>query len=286
VQVSKQRTAPFPQPQQRILTALAEMQEASNVQLCRRWYKPGSIAGIWRNIAALERQGLIAHRPRLLRQSADGPAQRLYFLTTAGRKVMRAGPQTKSIGYIGQEHRYLVNDLWCALYEWERESAGRMTIVETIHDSVLKQQPLIVPVDGKAVKAVPDSWYHIRTDGIDRRYWIEADRGTENEDGVFRRKIRVIERAATHRVPQRRFGGTGFRVLFIVAPAEPRRMGRRLEQIVTWMEKELTARGAKDLAPLFLVAALDPGAVSGEAIFTAPYFVSPFARSPKAAIAL
>src|SRR5258707_2695703 len=118
MQESKQPIAPLSLPRRRILLALAEMQEASNVQLCRRWYKPGSIASIWRNIAALERQRLIDHRPRLLRQSADGPAQRLYALTAAGerriaamtgRTIVRAH---KSGGYIGQEHRYLVNDIW------------------------------------------------------------------------------------------------------------------------------------------------------------------------------
>lgn len=290
MQKTKQVSATLSLPQRRILLALGEMGEATNVQLRRRWYKAGCIANIWRTIAALERLRLIDHRPRLLRQSADGPAQRLYFLTPAGERAiatfaaMGPGRVPKASGsFIGQEHRQLVTDIWCAVHEWERESPGTATIIEKIHDSALKADPLILTIDGKEMKSVPDTWLHLRIDGVDRRFWVEADRGTEDEEDVFRLKIRKIAMASARKKAQEKWGGAGFRVLFVIHPLDPARAPKRMGQILSWMERELTALGAEHYGTLFLVAAIDPAAVSGEALFTAPYFVSPFERIPKAA---
>lgn len=293
MQRTKPTGVPFPLPQQRILRALAEVGEATNMQLCRRWYKAGCIASIWRNIAALEREKLIAHKPRLLRQSADGPAQRLYFLTTAGERAVAAlgvpiiRQRTKTGGsYIGQEHRQLVTDLWCAVHEWERESGGTVAIIEKIHDTALKTDPLLLTVDGRGVKSVPDAWFHLRVDGVDRRFWVEADRGTEDEEAAFRFKVRKIAIASRARKAQQKWGGGGFRALFIIHPLDPRRAQRRMERVLTWIEHELVAEGiAATYGPFFLVAAIDPAAVSGKSLFTAPSFVSPFARVPQAIMA-
>lgn len=276
------------QPQRRILIALAEVGEMTNVQLCRRWYKPGSIAGIWRNVAALEREKLIGHHPRLLRQSADGPARRLYHLTAAGERAVRlvadvpvAARRAGGGGYIGQEHRHLVADLWCALHEWERDAGGVVRIVEKRHDSALKRDPLVVSVAGQEATVVPDAWFHLVAGGADRRFWVECDRGTEETEAVFRRKVGKIV-AAARGPAQAQWGGAGFRALFVVTPLDPRRIEKRVARILAWMEKELRSEGLERFGALFLVAGLDPGVVSGAALMTAPYFVSPFARIPRA----
>jgi len=158
-----------------------------------------------------------------------------------------------------------------------------VAIVEKMHDAALKRDPLLLTVDGKSVKSVPDAWLHLRVAGTDRTFWIEADRGSEDEEAVFRRKIRKIVLAAGGKA-QAKWGGTGFRVLFIVQPLEARRTDRRMAQILAWIEKELQAQSLEHFGGLFLIASIDPASVSGQALFTAPYFVSPFERTPRAVV--
>lgn len=296
MQKTTQVHVPFPLPQQRILLALAELSYATNVQLCRRWYKAGCIANIWRSIAELERRKLITHQARLLSRSEDGPAQRIYHLTATGRRAAELLGSTAtrlvSLGerkYLFQEHILLVNEIHCALYEWEREGEG-IEVMQALHDFTLKRDPLILTEEGKAITVVPDSWFHLRTDGTDRRFWVEADRGTEDEEGLFRRKIRHILLATVGKTGGKaveKWGGTGCRVLFVVSPEDPRHTQRRMERVLSWIEKELTAIMGQDagrFGPLFLVAGLDPAGVSGTSLFTAPYFVSPFERTPRAVV--
>lgn len=293
MQQTKQVYVPFPLPQRRILLALAELSYATNVQLCRRWYRAGCIANIWRSIAELERRTLIGHQARLLGRSEDGPAQRIYHLTAMGRRAAEAlGAEVtklRSLGerkYLFQEHILLVNEVHCALYEWERGDDG-VQVVQAIHDFGLKRDPLILREDGKTIKVVPDSWFCVAVRGAQKRFWVEVDRATEDAEEGFRRKIRHIVMATAGKTggeAAEKWGGTGCRVLFIVSPEQRRHAERRMGQILAWIEKELKGQGKEQLGPLFLVAGLDPAGVSGRDLFTAPSFVSPFERTPRAVV--
>ncbi len=288
MQKTAQAPVPFSLPQQRIVLALAELYKLRNDQICRRWYKPGCIASIWRNIPILEGRQLVTYEPRLLNRSADGRAQRLYKLTAAGWRAAtalgaEATIRTRTLPahrYQGQEHLQAVNDVFCALHEFERGAGGAVQIVATAHDLALKRDPLALIDGGKAVAVIPDGWLHVRYHGEDRRFWVEVDRGTELDEAIFRAKIRRILLAARGKA-QEKWGGKGFRVLVIVDPEKMRRLTRRFDEVLAWTERELRERRSEGMRELFLFGAVDPAAVSGTALFTAPWFLTPFDRTPR-----
>jgi len=268
---------PKPRPilERRILRGLADLHYLSGAQLTRLLVGPKSDAYVRRHLAPLEREGLIRHDFRQLRKTNAGPTEHYYYLTVKGMQWLAGEGITVPIRTpltakrtLFQEHMILVNNTIIAACEWSRMEPERITVETIGHETVLKRDPLVIPVDGKPVRYAPDAWLTIGIRGENAlNLLVECDRGTEKEE-QWRGKIACLMAGWTAQIRER-FGTDRFTALIVVNTGEgEERDQQRVVQLITWTRAELMARHKQAWGDNLLFTACDPATHSGQRFLT------------------
>jgi hypothetical protein len=266
-------------PQTRVLEALADLQFATSVQLTRHAYSKGCYTSIASAAKALSEKHLIDRTHRMTQ-----PMQFIYYLREKGRRYLEEYgtdhlpkvPRSIPHHWLFQEHILAVNDVLLAAREYGRLTGAPLDGFLT--DLVLKREPFLVETPSGNGKYVPDAWFQL----ANRSFLLEVDRGTE-EERFWRRKIQMIV-AFSGKPVFERFGTRKFTVVVPIVPLDASKAGRRLGNLVTWTERELTKLGKREWGQIFLLAALDAAAYPPTDYFAQPVWRTPFDTTTHALI--
>lgn len=287
-------TEPGLRPQHRkVMRALSELHYANYQQLARYGFSPRSYTHVSEATADLIEWGFVAYDFEK-RGSPVGRAKRIATYTKRGRAYCaREMPEellpftTPHHDVYFQEHKRGVADLIIAARQFANANAGRVRVAWVQDDLVTRLNPLIVP----GAKLVPDLFLVLNVDDTQRPYAFEYDRGTEKDtagEKQWRTKIRKYV-AALRGPIQERFTVNGCTIAVVIDPVRPELAQRRLQTLLTWTEKELTELFPNETTRhgwgnLIVFAVCAPAVCNPTGLFTAPWWVSPFARSPRALI--
>jgi len=290
-------TEPVLKPQHRtVMRCLSEVGYATYQQLARYGaYSPRSYTHITETTNALLDGGFVAF-DFAKRGSEVGRSKRIFTYTKRGRRycaqeVSEALLPVTSNRHdeVFQAHKAGVADLVIAAYQFARADPERASVLRIQIDLVTNRTPITFPLDGKAVRLIPDLWAELLIDGVRRPFAFEYDRNTERSakgERQWREKIRKY--VAGLRGPiQQYFDVRGCLVTVVIDPARKELAPRRMQTLLDWTEKELTAlfpraESARQWGQRFRFAVADPGTCNPTALFTAPWWVSPFDATPRA----
>lgn len=184
--------------------------------------------------------------------------------------------------YATLKHTLAVNDFLIAAHLLPRH-LGTIRVAGMRHERDLRREdPPKVEIrvgEGRSEKAtyrvVTDGWLDLRLGEKEQVCLVlELDRGTR-EQKSFRQKVAAL--VAYAKGPYKaQFGTESITIAFAVASERSRE--KRAEDIVRWIEQELTALGEQHEADLFRVAAL-PETLDPPTVFLAPCWRRPFDTS-------
>ncbi len=287
-------------PQHRkVLAGLAEMGYATYDQLARHGFSPASYTHVTETVAPLIAWGLVTYDFEK-RGSEGGRSKRIFTCTKRGRSYCaREVPEellpvtTTRHDVSFQEHRRGIADLIIAARQCAAAHPERVTIERIQTDLVTNRAPIAVPIAGTTARLIPDLWAVLTVDGVPRPFAFEYDRGTERSakgERQWREKIRKYVGALRGSL-QEHFAVRGCRIAVVIDPPTAAWASRRMRTLLDWTEKELTALFARQEArkqwgQLFRFAVADPETCNPTALFTAPWWVSPFDATPHPLIAL
>ncbi len=269
--------------EQKILSSLAELHYATNDQLTRHaWGRSYEyVCGLTRRLVAKGQLGTDFER----RKMQVGKSRSIFFLSAkAHRELVSAGrtlPIMHPVREHLQSHLLGVGDLLLTVRDYERTAAA-VVVEQLIHDLVVKKDPIIVPVDGKARAFVPDLWCELGVSGKSWRIAFELDRGSEAEP-KWRDKVRLLVGFAKSGARER-FGVDTVTIATVIAPEEARTAPRRLADLIRWTEKELKEMRAEPWSVVFLFRIADPRIIDPGSFFTEPAWIAPFDATPTSLI--
>ncbi len=268
--------------EQKILSSLAELHFATNDQLTRHaWGRSYEyVCGLTRRLVARGQLGTDFER----RKMQMGKSRSIFFLSAkAHRDFSGQGyvlPVMHPVREHLQSHLLGVGDLLLTVRDYER-TAG-IVVERLLHDLVMKKDPIIVPVEGRARAFVPDLWCELGVSGKSWRIAFELDRGSEAEP-KWRDKVRLLVGFAKSGARER-FGVDTVTIATVIAPEEARTARRRLADLIRWTEKELTELRAEPWGVVFLFRIADPRTIDPLSFFTEPAWIAPFDATPTSLI--
>ncbi len=182
---------------QRILLLLAELRLMSGDQL-RRTFFDGDVGrsesakgrACHRALAYLTRIGLLATLVRRIGGKRGGSSGHIYTLTGAGKKFVlrqKSGPVARARTSPEFAEQFALHTLACSevyvrLVESVRQSEAELIAYES-EPACWRQR---VGGFGRPVTLRPDGFARIGTGEIERHWFIEVDRGTENQTTIAR----------------------------------------------------------------------------------------------------
>ena len=172
-------------------------------------------------------------------------------------------------------HRLAAIDVLIAADSLCRNSA--VTCPRLLIERYLRRAALRVELGtGGAVRRVaviPDGWFQLQPGNHPPiSIALELDRATEDQQ-VWRRKIAAY--VVWAHGPYRRAFGTDNLTVAVVVPTDTRR-----DQLRLWTMRELTTRGAPDLADIFLFTAASPVATPATDFFFGAFWYVPHQAHP------
>jgi hypothetical protein len=250
-------------------------------QVRRLRYSPGAINYVRERLKSLTDRTYL-QRVYLPRMGRGGDTPAIYrlarkgigYLSAAGVEVLaRYRPSEGEHSYLFLAHTLAVNDVLIAADLLTR-SHPAITLAGVLHEQVLKRRPVAVTTGtGEKLSVIPDAWLDFRLP--DRRMCVvlELDRGTVDRT-PFRRKVRGL--VAFSKGPyQEAFGSRGLTIAVATTAGEKRR-----DDMLAWIESELTDLAEERRGELFLCRAIPPGAQDSDALFLRPTWHHPFRSEP------
>jgi hypothetical protein len=257
-------------------------------QVCHLYYSPGSLEYVRRQLKRLADESYL-QRLRLPATRSGNPPF-VYRLAQQGRAYLTAAGLASSKRFRPAEHwehsalflghTLAVNDVLIAGVRLEEEVAG-VRLLEMRHEQTLKRTPMTVTLgqgDEQGAGSPPttttlaaDGWLDYALPSGRMSVLLELDRGTEGRD-AFGRKLRALIACAGG--PYAAYFGSGSLNVAVATTSG----ARRAQALLEWCEQALRASGSLDLATVFLVAAIPPGALDACQTFLAPIWWQPFGR--------
>jgi hypothetical protein len=271
----------------RILQALNRYHFLTAKQVCRLFYKAGSLTLVRSRLKAMTDGGFLKRKPQP-RVSSFGRLPEVYtlarrgltYLTGLGLDVQhRFRPQeANELGFHLLSHTLAINDFLIAA-ELLAATTPELTLAGQLHDLALKRTPTRVELpDGKMTTVVPDAWLdlHLMQAGQTHQFplSVEVDRGTR-ERKCWQEKIRALLSFAGK--PYREAFGTAFLTIAVVATPGT----RRRDELLRWTEAVIGS-SAPDAADLFRFTDALADELSPHELFFSPVWVRPFERVPRA----
>jgi hypothetical protein len=272
-----------------ILAALGRYGYLTVPQIVRLLYAPGSRthANTW--LKHLREAGL-AHDENWLRVNRDGVNPRVWTFTEKGRKFLRDNDQTELPKIHHRrlpqpwvlDHLIAVNESLITCELLSVRTKGAIELLGLRSDELLHKLPIEIRLaEGKKANVIPDGWVAYGLGETRFSFCLEVDRATEDQE-KWRGKIAgYLKALAGDPSPyQERFGLRSTRVLTIVRPKELRQVvsaEKRLADLKTWTELELTAQGKQDWASVFPMTMAAPEELDPRFFFGAKNWIEPFA---------
>jgi hypothetical protein len=135
------------------------------------------------------------------------------------------------------------------------------------HDLILRKELPNRPV-------VPDGWIEFRRIREQQCIWLELDRGTEDTQKDFRRKIADILEYTSDGY-EKDFGTPSVTVAFATTAGE-----KRLHTMLAWTEREVEEASKFEEADLFRFTAIPSGPLDPKFLFFSPLWHVLFQRNP------
>jgi hypothetical protein len=261
-------------------------------QLTRRYYSRGSLTFVKARLKLLTDHGYLdaneqpttrGRSPYFYTLASKG----IKYLKEVGFEINRYYRPSRKVEYLPfLLHTFSVNDVLIAA-ELLAEGLPQLTLAETQHELVLKQDPCKVPIgreppsgDGsilaKHISIVPDGWLDFQYDrgtGTQERrmcIWLEVDRGTVGMKD-FKEKATAILTFYKSGAYQKRFGTNSLRVAFATTDGMT-----RVKQMRTWLCDVLTKQKEKSgMAERFVCMGL-PDEIDPHKLFLTPVWYIPF----------
>lgn len=185
------------QRDQDILELLAECRLMSGDQLCRVFFaedvgrsESAKRRACQRALAYLTRTELLTSLARRIGGKRGGSAGHIYTLTGAGKKFVRrsqGAPAARARTSPEFAEQFALHTLACSevhvrLVESVRQSENELIVYES-EPACWRQR---IGGFGRPVTLRPDGFARIGTGAIERHWFIEVDRGTENQTTIAR----------------------------------------------------------------------------------------------------
>lgn len=272
-----------------ILQAVQHYHFLTASQLCRLKYSSGSLTMVQSRLKALANAGYLLRR--YLPYTAVGHPTFLYTLSTTGKRMVADDEdevtrvrksEIEEMSYFHLSHVIQLNDVLISA-ELLSRSTPELTLKTMVHDLELKKTPIQVSYEcflpnSKRVKetatVIPDAWVDWRytpgASGKEKRrvFCIELDRGSIDQNRI-KRKFRAYCEVAVSDAYVNLFHTELCQVVYIcLTPA-------RRDQLVDWLEEELTLQGLEDENNLFRVGCPET-LENGRDIFLESCFLRPF----------
>jgi len=230
-----------------------------------------------------------AHDDNLLFVNRDGVNPRVWTFTESGRQYLKENGQTElpRIHHRRRpqpfvlDHTIAVNESLITCELLSTRSDGVIELLGLRSDEMLHKMPIEIRLDeGKKANVIPDGWVQYGLGESRLSLCLEVDRATEDRDH-WRGKIAGYIKALTGDPSpyQERFGTRGARVLTIVRPKDQRAVispEKRLSDLKTWTELELTAQGKQNWAGIFPLTIAAPEELDPRIFFGSPLWIVPF----------
>jgi Replication-relaxation len=276
------------QPGREILAALGRYGYLTTDQVRRLLYSPGSGTFVSEWLKTLGLAGL-THDNNWLRLNPTGKNPRVWTFTEKGRRLAVKSGETELPGIHHQrvpqpwvlDHLIAVNEALVTCELLARKSDGVIELLGLRSDEMLHKMPITIELKGKRQDVVPDGWVAYGFEGKPyRSFCLELDRGTEVVT-KWRAKIRAYVAALSGKPSAytKLFGFEGATVMTVVRPKEGVRIEtpeKRIHDLKTWTEAELTELNRRSWAPLFRFTTLAPEETDPMIFFGAPFWLTPF----------
>jgi hypothetical protein len=272
----------------RILRALARYFYLTAPQVCRLFYKSGSINFVQTKLNTLASLSYCMRlflprparygRPLSVYTLARKGLNYLASLEIIGRERFRPIEEAER-SYLHLSHTLCVNDFLIAA-ELLCQTYRTIQINQLAHERLLKSSPLMVrDRDGSAISVIPDGWLELIALGSDdKRYsypiTLEIDRGTI-EQRAFRRKARGLLMSIRTAYVER-FGTDSITKAFVTSAGEKRRT-----HVVNWIEAELNDLNTKELSDNLRVSSASLQELTPLDLFFGRHWYRPFDPSPQ-----
>jgi len=252
-------------------------------QLTRLFYRPTSLEYVRAKLRRLTQAGYLL-RLRLPRTTAGNPPF-VYRLARGGLTFLAQSGDPTQVRFRPsehQEHAYLflahtlaVNDVLIAATLASQE-LPQVILADVQHERDLRHTPVRVKTpQGESMGIVPDAWLDVHLWGKERMCLVlELDRGTI-EQRAFTHKLRGLLAYAGGPY-QEQFETASLTILIATTAGE-----LRARKLVQWCERVLRQQHLEAEADLFLITALDPGAITPTRFFLSPIWQQPFEQTPR-----
>ncbi len=263
-----------------MLQALARYHYLTAEQVRRLLYGAGSLTYVRERLKGLVDARFI-ERLEMPHPSRTGSAPNVFRLAARGHRFLEELglhpvrlPGERPASYLYYRHTLALNDALIAA-ELLTRSHPQLSIARLVHERELKHRPVKVRLaSGKTVSVIPDAYLQLHeAEAVGPGYWRdlvwELDNSTA-EQRDFRQKIAALV-AYAHGPYREAMGAASITIAILTPQAD-----RRANDLIAWIEAELTTLGQPAAGEWFCVRGVDPSAVSPEELLLASAWRQPF----------
>jgi hypothetical protein len=268
-------------PKQRLLEAIGRFDYLTAPQLAQLLYCPSSLTYVQDHLKQLYHAGYV-RRVWIPTITPNGSSPATYTLDRKGHAWLAQQGRVLASRFRPSEsaerellflrHTLDANALLIAAELATRGEDCELVQLRTEHE--LKRAVVYVQVGDERIGVANDGWVEFRRGMEQACVAFELDRGTEGRKQI-QRKIRGLVHFA--RGPyQEAFGVKSLTIVFVTTAG-----ARRLQELLSWSEKELSRLDASADADLFRFAAVNPRGIDAHTLFFVPLFTCPFDGEPR-----